>query len=124
MYSEEVRQLVSELPNRGELPDATHSSRAENPICGDITQFYLRIEDAIVRDCRFRTRGCPGAIAAAAALTLICAGKRASQCRNLQSRDILEYLGGLPPHKVHGADLAIDALHQALRQPCGLNPKP
>lgn len=117
MYSATVRRLVSELPNRGELPDATHVAEAGNPVCGDVTRLYLKVEEGVVQDCRFQTQGCPGAIAAAAALTLLVKNRAWLECLQLEASDLLEYLEGLPSHKVHGVDLAISVLRQAAQSP-------
>ncbi|MGH9339364.1 MAG: iron-sulfur cluster assembly scaffold protein [Acidobacteriota bacterium] len=114
MYSERVRELISTLPNRGTLAEATHRSRSENPVCGDITHLYLKIEGDLVQDCRFQTHGCPGAIAAAAAITLLCKGKTTTECRQLTIESLLDFLQGLPSHKIHGAELALAALKKAL----------
>ena len=114
MYSAKARQLITELPNRGTLEDATHTSCVENPACGDITHLYLKIEKGVVAECRFQTFGCPAAIAASAAVTIMCKGKSVEETMQLDREAILEYLGGLPSHKLHGADLAMDAIRQAL----------
>ncbi len=114
MYSETAQRLILELPNRGKLEDATHTAQAENPVCGDITHLYLRVEDDVVVVCRFQTYGCPAAIAASAALTLLCEGNSVGTCRQITSQTILEFLEGLPRHKLHGADLAAEALEKAL----------
>ncbi len=114
MYSDKVRELINNLPNRGTLPQATHCSKVENIVCGDTTHLYLRVENDVVRDCHFQTYGCPGAIAAGAAITLLCKEKSRAQCLELTAQSILEYLEGLPPHKVHGAEMAVEALKKAL----------
>ncbi|MDA2929095.1 iron-sulfur cluster assembly scaffold protein [Acidobacteria bacterium AH-259-O06] len=114
MYSEKARQLITELPNRGTLANATHTSSVENPVCGDITHFYLRVENGVICDCRFQTFGCPGALAASAAVTVLCKGRTLNEVQQLTRKAILEYLGGLPSHKLHGVDLAIEALRQAI----------
>ena len=119
MYSEKVRQLITDLPNRGTLPDATHVSKVENPVCGDITHLYLKLTDGVITESRFQTYGCPAAIAASAAVTLLCENKSPSECLRLDRESILEYLGGLPSHKIHGADLAVDALRTAIANPTG-----
>lgn len=106
--------MITELPNRGTLEDATHTSSVENPACGDITHLYLKIEKDVVAECRFQTFGCPAAIAASAAVTIMCKGKSVEEAMQLDREAILEYLGGLPSHKLHGADLAMDAIRQAL----------
>ena len=115
MYSETAQRLIVELPNRGQLEDATHSAVAENPICGDITHLYLKVEDGVVVACSFQTYGCPAAIAASAALTVLCEGKSVDDCGELTSQSILEFLKGLPRHKLHGADLAEEVLQKALQ---------
>jgi nitrogen fixation NifU-like protein len=115
VYSEKARELIRELPNRGALADATHKSRAENPICGDITHLYLKLNQDVVVDARFETYGCPAAIAASAAVVQMCRNRPLQECREITAASILVYLGGLPSHKLHAADLAADALKRALR---------
>ena len=85
-------------------------------MCGDITHLYLRIENGVIRQCRFQTAGCPAAIAASAAVTLLCQEKTAEEAQQITSQFLLDYLGGLPSHKLHGAHLAIQALQEALSQ--------
>lgn len=118
MYSDKVRRLVAELPNRGRLEEATASYRAENPICGDVTELQLRVESGRVEDCRFIALGCPGAVASAAGLTELVQGRSVESCRKLSVDGLLDYLGGLPTHKRHGAELAVEVLHRALDS-CG-----
>ena len=115
MYSQKVKELFSELPNRGVLADATNVAKVENPACGDITHLYLRVENGIVEDCRFQTYGCPAAIAASAAVTLLCKDRKLSECLLIDQETVLKFLGGLPSHKLHGADLAVEALRTALK---------
>jgi NifU-like protein involved in Fe-S cluster formation len=109
--------LIAELPNRGDLPGCTHSAFVENPVCGDITQLFFKVEGISVADCRFKASGCPAAIASAVAVTLICPTKTVQDCLALTLKDLIDYLGGLPAHKAHGAELALQALHNALNEP-------
>lgn len=115
MYSEKARELIRELPNRGRLAGATHTARAENPVCGDITHLHLKLREDVVVDSRFETYGCPAAIAASAAVTQMCRNLRSGECREITAESILNFLGGLPSHKLHAVDLAVDVLRKALR---------
>jgi len=114
MYSARVRHLLQTLPNRGSCPEATHIGKAENPICGDVIEFQLEIRGGTIVDCCFQAYGCPGAVAAAAALTEIVEGKDQDACRELSAAILLDVLGGLPRQKQHGVDLAVAALRDAL----------
>jgi len=115
VYSEKARELIRELPNRGRLAGATHTARAENPVCGDITHLHLKLREDVVVDSRFETYGCPAAIAASAAVTQMCRNLRSGECREITAETILNFLGGLPSHKLHAVDLAVDVLRKALR---------
>jgi NifU-like protein involved in Fe-S cluster formation len=114
MYSQTVRRLVASLPNRGGLPDPSHSAEGANPVCGDTVRLELRVAQGRVRACRFTGSGCPAALAAAAAVTELVEGNGVEECARLNVETLLEYLGGLPPHKRHGAELAVDVLRRAL----------
>lgn len=119
MYSSQVKRLLKELPNRGPCKSFTHSGRAENPICGDVVEFQFEITQGLVRNCGFRVYGCPGAVAAAAGVTVLLKGKALEFCERLSAGDLLQFLGGLPKQKQHGVDLAITALREALMDETG-----
>ena len=112
-YSPTVRRLVAELPNRGRLEDAAFG-RAENPVCPDAVELYLRIEGDVIATARFQADGCPAAIAAAAAVTEIVVGRTRRDVSVLSVEQLIDYLGGLPDHKRHGAELAVRALREAV----------
>ena len=114
MYSDCVRRLVAELPNSGFLEGATHHARVENPVCGDVVELFLRIEEGQVQSCRFRASGCPAAIAASAAVTILSEDMPVQSCLKIGVEDVLNYLGGLPTHKKHGAELAVEVLKRSL----------
>lgn len=115
MYSSVVQQLVHDLPNRGQVEPATHSARGENPICGDLVELSLQLNGERITACCFQASGCPAAIASAAAVTLLVRDRTLQECLSLSKETLLEYLGGLPSHKLHGAELAIEVLRKALR---------
>jgi len=113
VYSPTVRRLVAELPNSGRLSGVA-SSRVENPICGDVLELYVSVADGCIAEARFQATGCPAAIAAGAAITILSEGKSVEAARRITVEQLLEFLEGLPVHKRHGADMAVRALRQAL----------
>jgi len=116
MYSQKVKELVSNLPNRGELGEPSHRALGQNPICGDEVELFFQVEGGTVTDSRFLARGCPAALASAAAVTELCRSRSVAACLKLDSDTLLDYLGGLPPHKTHGVELALEVLREALRE--------
>ena len=115
MYSDRVKQLVSELQFSGHLKNAPHQGESATPVCGDVTRFELNIQNNQVIACRFLANGCAASIAAAAALAELCQNQSIERCRRISRTDLLLNLGQLPPHKIHAVQLALDALKKALR---------
>ncbi|GAB4128921.1 MAG: hypothetical protein Kow001_23500 [Acidobacteriota bacterium] len=120
MYSPKVRELLASLEGRGGLSHWTHRGRADNPVCGDVVEFELLCRSGRIEDCGYRADGCPAAIASAAAVRHLVVGRTAGEAEALSPALLLEFLGGLPAHKLHGIDVALDALRAALRSPVGL----
>jgi len=113
-YSEKVRRLIAAPPNLGPLETSTHYGEADNPVCGDRAAFWILVARKRIERIAFRAEGCPAALAAAAGLTELAKGMDLNQALNLEPERLIAYLDGLPPHKRHGAELAVAALRNAL----------
>ena len=75
MYSAAVLEHSAHPRNFGELPDATNTVEATNPVCGDELRLAVRVEDGRIAAARFHSRGCKAAIASASLLTELMTGK-------------------------------------------------
>ncbi|MBN1755602.1 iron-sulfur cluster assembly scaffold protein [bacterium] len=114
-YTEKVIEYFMNPRNMGEIPDADGESRIGSLICGDIMQLFLKIENNIIIDAKFKTFGCAAAIASSSVVTEIIKGKTVEEAEKVTKKLILEKLGGLPEPKVHCSLLAVDALKEALQ---------
>ena len=93
-------------------PDVEVSS--ENPVCGDRLTLGLNVREGRIAELGYAVRGCSGSIAAASALSELACGLTPREAAGLDRDAVDAALGGLPQLKRHGADLAADALRQAL----------
>lgn len=100
--------------NVGELPDPDGVGLEENPVCGDTTQVWLRIRGGVVQEMRFKTRGCPAAIATSSICTERVTGMSLAQAQAISSQQVAGWAGGLPRAKVHCSVLVADALRKAI----------
>jgi nitrogen fixation NifU-like protein len=114
MYSEAVLDHFQNPRNAGTLDAATATVSVENPVCGDILELSVRMEEGHIAEARFRTRGCVTALACSSLLTEILCGKTLTEARVISSEQISVALGGLPPATLHGAQLARDAVQALL----------
>ncbi len=116
MYSSKVLEHLENPRNVGEMPDATASAVATNPVCGDLLLLYLKIADDQIVAASFKVQGCPPSIAAGSALTELIAGLTVEEARRLAPADVTRALEHLPRNKEHCSMLAIDALRAALAE--------
>jgi nitrogen fixation NifU-like protein len=113
-YSEKVMDHFKNPRNVGEIPDASGVGTVGNPICGDVMRMYIKVENDIVVDAKFKTFGCGAAVATSSMVTEMVKGKNIEEALKISNRAVAEALGGLPPIKMHCSVLAEEALRAAL----------
>ena len=114
MYSEKVMDHFTNPRNVGEIADASGVGTVGNAKCGDIMRIYLKIENGIIEDVKFKTFGCGAAIATSSMATEMVKGKSIEEAMKLTNKAVAEALDGLPPVKMHSSLLAEQALKEAL----------
>ncbi len=114
MYSEKVMDHFMNPRNVGEIEDASGVGTVGNAKCGDIMKIFLKIEDGVVLDAKFKTFGCGAAVATSSMATELIKGKTIKEALEITNKAVMEALDGLPPIKVHCSCLAEEALHAAL----------
>jgi nitrogen fixation NifU-like protein len=113
-YSEKVMDHFLHPRNVGEIPDANGIGNVGNPICGDVMRMYLKIENGMITDAKFKTFGCGAAISTSSMVTEMVKGKTIEEALRISNKAVAEALGGLPPIKMHCSVLAEEALRSAL----------
>lgn len=114
LYSEKVFDHFSNPRNVGEIEDANGVGEVGNARCGDIMKMYLKIEDGIIKDVKFKTFGCGAAIATSSMATEMIKGKPLDEALKLTNQAVVEALDGLPAVKIHCSVLAEQAVKAAI----------
>ncbi len=114
MYNEKVIEHFSNPHNVGEIENADGVGMVGSEACGDIMKMFIKVEDGVIVDCRFKTFGCGAAIASSSVATDLIKGKTIEEAMKLTNKQVIEELGGLPPVKIHCSVLAEEALKAAL----------
>lgn len=113
-YSEKVMDHFENPRNVGKMENADGIGEVGNAKCGDIMKIYLKIEDDVITDVKFKTFGCGAAIATSSMATEIIKGQTIDEALQLSNKAVMEALDGLPPAKVHCSILAEEAVKAAV----------
>jgi nitrogen fixation NifU-like protein len=113
-YSELVMEHFKNPRNVGIIEDADGVGKVGNPVCGDLMEMFIKVEDERIVDVKFRTFGCGAAIATSSIATEMVKDKTLEEAEALSKEAVAEALGGLPSIKMHCSNLAAEAIHKAI----------
>ena len=114
MYSDKVMDHFTNPRNVGEIPDADGVGEVGNARCGDIMKLWIKVENNVITDIKFKTFGCGAAIATSSMITELAIGKTVEEAEQITNSQVAEALEGLPPVKMHCSNLAAEALEAAI----------
>lgn len=113
-YTDKVMDHFRNPRNVGEIENPDGYGKVGNPVCGDLMEMYIRVENDVIKDIKFKTFGCGSAIATSSMVTELAIGKNVDEALRITRNDVANELDGLPPQKMHCSNLAADALHKAI----------
>jgi len=121
VYSKKVLAHFMKPHNQGKIKNASAVGMVGNPKCGDIMRLYIKVgknkkKEEIIQDVKFETLGCASAIATSSMVTDLAMGKTLDKALKITRQNVADSLEGLPPTKMHCSNLAVDALHDAIKK--------
>ncbi len=114
-YTDKVCEYFRNPKNMGRIENPDGVGNVGNPVCGDVMKIYIKVKDNRIDDIKFETFGCGAAIATSSVVTELAKGKTLEEAEQISNKEVVDFLGGLPPIKKHCSLLAEDGLKSAIR---------
>jgi nitrogen fixation NifU-like protein len=114
MYTEKVMDHFSNPRNVGTMEHPNVVVKVGDPGCGDAVLIFLKIDDDIITDVKYKVYGCGAAIATSSMASTLIKGKTLVEALEVTDAVVIEALGGLPENKLHCSNLAATAIRAAV----------
>jgi len=113
-YNDLVIDHFTNPRNVGEISDSDGYALVGDPSCGDQMKLWIKVKKKKISEIKFRSFGCPGAIATSSMVTQLALGKTIDEAKRLTDDDVISALGGIPENKKHCSLMGINALLAAI----------
>ena len=114
-YNDLVIDHFTNPRNVGEIENPDGQAVVGDPACGDQMKVEIKVENNSIVDIKFKSYGCPGAIATSSMMTQLAKGKTLDEARVLTDDDVVIALGGVPERKRHCSLMGVTGLLEAIK---------
>ena len=112
--SKKVIEHFSNPKNAGEIKNPDGIGHVGDPSWGIDLELYIRVENNTIIDTKFKAFGCAVTIATSSMISEMLKGKSIEQALSISDQEIAEALDGLPPPKMHCAELGRELVKSAI----------
>ena len=94
IYSEIILDYYRHPRNKVSLSPHQIHAKDSNPLCGDVIEIQMQLDNGNVTDVRYNGQGCAISQASASMLTELVKGKSLEEVRKISKEEILSLIGG------------------------------
>ena len=115
MYRELLLDHYKNPRNYGKIKNPDIKYKDQNPLCGDVVEYYLKIKEGGVEDAKFEGKGCVICMATASILSEELRGKKIDEITLMKKEDVLGLINlELTPTRLKCAMLPLTAVKKGI----------
>jgi len=114
LYNEHVMEIFQNPKNVGLLRNANGVGVSEDVKGGEIVKVYIKVENNVITDSKFKTFGGVTAIVASSIATELIKERTLEDALLLSQDDILQIIGKLTEDKIKSISLVVNAVKLAV----------
>ncbi|MBQ7973988.1 MAG: iron-sulfur cluster assembly scaffold protein [Clostridia bacterium] len=114
MYNATILARLENLENAGIISGADAVGQVGSVVTGTMIKFYLRIQDGVITEAKFKTLGGVFALVACDIVCEFLANTDIETALTINSEDIIKAMNGVPENKLYIIDLAQSAIVDAV----------
>ncbi len=113
MYPKYLQNSIKNPKHFGRMNDPTAAAFIKGP-CGDEIEFYLVIENDIIKEAKFYSEGCPATMLYGDITADMSIGKSIYEVLSISPKQIATKLEGIPEYNSHCSILAVSTIYRAI----------
>lgn len=92
LYNDIVMEHFLNPKNVGDMENPDGTGVYGSPVCGDMMQIQIKVENDVITDAKFKTFGCGSAIASSSMATSMIIGKTVEEALEITNKQIIDEL--------------------------------
>ena len=93
IYRENILDHFKNPRNFGKIENPSVHHKEFNPVCGDLIEIFLKVNNDKIEDVKFAGKGCAISMASSSMLTEKINGMSLTELKSMKEDDILEMIG-------------------------------
>jgi len=111
LYREEFMEIYKNPMNLGVIDRPSILEHGVNESCGDEMDLYLKVENGVITEAKFKSKSCSVGVVSSAILTEEIRGKTLEEVKKIDKQRLLELIGvNLTTSRIKCATLPLETL--------------
>ena len=112
--SKKAIERFSNPKNVGVIENPDGAGHFGDPSYGLDLELYIKVKDNTITDAKFKAFGCAATIATVSIVSEMLEGRSIEQALDIADKEVAEALDGLPPSRMHCAELGHKLIKSAV----------